>query len=128
LALSWAGFDFDLATAVGYDPAFDNTGTYNYSSPVGSFGANGYGLYDMAGNVRQWCWDWYASGSYGSGSQSDPHGLAGPDLMHGIIYRMLRGGDWNDHVEFCCAATRSYNTPDYEGLSIGFRTVLPLGQ
>jgi len=130
LALTWMGFAYDLATAVGYDPAFASepyTGPAYYTSPVGSFGANGYGLYDMSGNVWQWCWDW--AGTYGSGSQSDPLGAAGPNLPQGIIFRVIRGGDYLDHADNCCAAFRNWIIPDGSiNHNIGFRTVLPLGQ
>ena len=83
----------------------------------------------MSGNVLQWCWDW--RGPYGIGSQRDPHGAAGPDLAQGILYRIIRGGDWGHHADFCCAAARSYIIPDgslNQTIVIGFRTVLPLGQ
>src|ERR1035438_419101 len=84
LSLAPYGYAYDLATAFGSDPAFDGGG-YPYTSPVGYFAPNGYGLYDMAGNVWQWCWGWYWS--YGSAAQTDPHGLTSGSTV------VCRGGD-----------------------------------
>ena len=118
-----SGYAYDVNPTSGYDPAF-NGGVYPYTSPVGSFGANGYGLYDMAGNVWQWCWDWY--GSYSSGSQTDPRGPASGS------YRVDRGGGWADYAIHCRTADRDdyYDGDDPSGgyLDVGFRSVLPPGQ
>ena len=85
------------------------------TSPVGSFAANGYGLYDMAGNVQEWCWDWY--GTYAAGAQTDPRGAtSGTD-------RVLRGGDWISGADVCRVAIRgSRYTPTYSSATFGFRT------
>jgi formylglycine-generating enzyme required for sulfatase activity len=97
----------------GYNAAFA-TGAQPYTSPVGYFAANGYGLYDMAGNVEEWCWDWYGT-PYAGGS--DPRGLPSGSL------RVLRGGDWGYDAGDSRCAYRDINYPSVADGYIGFRCV-----
>ena len=95
--------------------------------PVGSFSANAYGLYDMAGEVLQWCWDWYGK-PYPGGS--NPHGPStGPDPFgEGANFRVDRGGAFPFNAYGCKCSTRRYDNADNYNLQIsyyGFRTVLP---
>ena len=111
-------YSYDLGPS-GYN-AVGQIGGTPYTSPAGYFGANGYGLYDMAGNVWECCWDWY--GGYSSGSQTDPRGPASGSG------RVSRGGGWGTVAFYCRAAARSGINPTFSSVYIGFRSVLPSGQ
>jgi formylglycine-generating enzyme len=115
---SQAGYAFDIGPERGFHPTFnDNDGVGPYTSPVGYFAANGYGLYDMTGNVSEWCWDWF--GAYSSSSQTDPRGATSSST------RMMRGGAWNSIGWRCQTAHRLQGFPDNGDTSTGFRCVLP---
>jgi formylglycine-generating enzyme required for sulfatase activity len=116
---SSASYAYDVSPTRGFHPAF-NDGVSPPTSPVGYFAANGYGLYDMAGNIFEWCWDW--DGAYSSGAQTDPRGPSSG------TYRVIRGGSWNSNAIRCRAAYRINNGPTGGNIYIGFRSVLPPGQ
>ncbi|MEI6394581.1 MAG: SUMF1/EgtB/PvdO family nonheme iron enzyme, partial [Verrucomicrobiota bacterium] len=76
---------------------------------------------DMAGNVWEWCWDWY--GAYSSGSQTDPRGPTSGSS------RVIRGGCWYYSAIYCRTADRGdYYSPTVSRSYVGFRPVLPPGQ
>ena len=95
--------DYDTSPTRGYHPTYTN-GVAPYTSPAGSFAPNGYGLYDMAGNVWEWCWDWYP-GSEGA-------------------IRLIHSGCWEGVAQDCRIARRGGASPEatYDGL--GFRAIL----
>jgi len=85
------------------------------SSPVGSFRANDLGLFDMSGNVYEWCWDWYDANYYGKSTNANPKGPStGAD-------RVLQGGSWSSPPTYLRCTKRYFGSPASIGGHIGFR-------
>ena len=87
---------------------------------VGSFPANGYGLFDMAGNLQEWCWDYYSKSYYLSLPANNPN-PSGPTTG---VTRVLRGGDWSDGPGYCRCAFRNSALPSAGHNVTGFRCVI----
>jgi formylglycine-generating enzyme required for sulfatase activity len=95
---------------------------YNSNSssthPVGAKKANELGIYDMSGNVREWCYDWYNSKYYKKKNQTNPSGASSGSS------RVVRGGGWTYGASECTVSFRNGGTPSARYYEIGFRLVL----
>jgi len=89
----------------------------NATRPVGQLKPNAWGLYDMHGNVHEWCQDWFDRHHYAQSPSVDP---IGPDTG---LARVLRGGDWSSADWYCRCASRSLSSPDRRSGRVGFRLV-----
>ena len=106
----YAGSD-TLDEVAWYTDNTNDTGTREVKTKA----PNGYGLYDMSGNVYEWCWDWYGSISDSSAADGRTSGFI----------RVLRGGSWYFNGNYCRVAGRDYDYPYYRYFNYGFRVVRP---
>ena len=112
--VGWYGFNS------GYYDSDGNTTSNGKTFPVGQKQPNAWGLYDMHGNVYEWCLDWF--GDYPTSSVTDPKGPSTGS------YRVLRGGSCCHYANYCRSARRDYYYPGSNFSNGGFRVALSLVQ
>ncbi|MEF3693830.1 MAG: SUMF1/EgtB/PvdO family nonheme iron enzyme, partial [Candidatus Cloacimonadota bacterium] len=108
------GYTYSGSNYIDYVAWYDeNSGGTTHA--VGTKAANELGIFDMSGNVWEWCWDIW--GTYPSGAQTNPHGASSGSG------RVWRGGGWNNVAAYCSVANRNYSSATSSGGSVGFRCV-----
>ncbi|MGM9799212.1 MAG: formylglycine-generating enzyme family protein [Muribaculaceae bacterium] len=94
----------------------------NKTHPVGEKSPNDLGIYDMSGNVWEWCQDWYDSNYYKNSPTTNPTGYGS------VSEHVVRGGSWNSSARYCRVSFRSNSTPDNEYYYLGFRLCLSISE
>ena len=100
------------------DVAWYSSNSSSKTHPVATKAPNELGIYDMIGNVLEWCSDWYSSSYYSSSSQYNPTGPASGSR------RVYRGGSWGSSARLCRVSHRDYNGPSYRFYNLGLRLAL----
>ena len=111
------GYTYSGSNTVGDVACYSGNYDYGHNS-VKSKAPNELGIYDMSGNVSEWCQDWWSSNYYSSSPYTDP---TGPTLGN---YRVHRGGGWSYSATNCRVAYRNYASPSSGANNIGFRLAL----
>lgn len=107
---------FNLAWSTDADDGFGAT------APVGRYKPNAFGIYDTAGNVWEWCDEWYDRQAYRTSAKADPTSRRDPEKN--MTNRVIRGGAWLNEVDAARVANRNWFRPGFRNSNIGFRVLL----